>query len=130
MALNWTNVDKRRQRKRDASPRSRFLAEVDKQIGFCQTWLKGETPTGARGGAADIWWAENDEEWILRPKYGPKPLAGPDGSNAISVGKKSNILPVLMELRAEVEKGQLDAVIEEAATRKSRRGRNPNNLPG
>ena len=121
MTLNWTKFDQRSNR--GPTPRSKFIAGVDAQIGFCQTWLNGGTPKGSRGGAADVWWIENEGTWAIRPKYGPKPLIGPGGSNAISAGKKSNILAVLKELKQEAESGRLDEMIEEAVNRKSRRSK-------
>ena len=110
--------------------RNKLLVKLADQIALAQAQAEGRTLSLTRqrsikdvstGQRRDVtvpkrvreWWFAGDTGKLnVTLKYGSKQLDLARGKNAIELGAREELVPVLQKLKAAVEAGELDAQIE------------------
>ena len=67
------------------------------------------------------WWATKADGTVqLTIRYGSKPLELAKGKNAVEIASEAELVPTLEQIRAAVEQGELDELIEAQAACRNR----------
>jgi hypothetical protein len=110
------------------SRRKKLLSKIDEQIELASnpnhTPTKHKWITDSEGNQKKVevakrvkrWWtASVDGKVNLVVRYGTKPLEFSKGKNAIALDTEADVAETLRKVRAAVEAGELDALIEQQA---------------
>ena len=113
--------------------RHKLLAKLAEQIQLAQDSSYQPTKTqfvaDAEGNMQQVqrskrirrWWATKADGTVqLTIRYGSKPLELAKGKNAVEIASEAELVPTLEQIRAAVEQGELDELIEAQAAWRNR----------
>ncbi len=127
--LNLQTVSRQIEHDPVAERRARFCAGSAEQRLVLAALANGEACSdlnrGGKTGKVRVvraWFFRQDTAWLILARYGARVLLPDSKSNAISVSKIAEIVPVLVALEKATDPGELDAPLAAAAGRGTEEG--------